>query len=320
MKSPNFFETDLAEIIPGKLFKFPVQAKDELNATVNVVYDTSLDEKSSVKLAGNITTLSHVSGQSITVRHEIDKPEDGVAFLSNKRITLSINITVTECPPGHVKDELSDQCTCDSSHFKGIWKCDSLTKTASIINGYWIGLCTDGIQCSGNCPVGLCTSQTSTHLTERINKTSHFELICNRNRKGKLCGQCTANHSVYYHSNSYKCGEESQCQYGFLFYILSEILPLTIIFIVIITFNISFTSGAVNGIILYAQIYDASIISYYNIEVFPKGITKLFQVSKLVYATTNLNYFSIEEMSFCLWRGATTLDIIVCVVTLIARL
>ena len=301
-------EMNLSKIIPGRLFQFPINATDELDATINVVYDTSLKNDSFVHFSENVTSLSYVSGQNLYLQHKNDVMEKNTLFLANKEITLEVDITVLKCPPGHVRDNETNQCTCRTSYFKGIWKCDAIKKIASINNGYWIGVCTDGKQCSGNCPVGLCNSNTSTELTSQINET--HKIVCNGERKGKLCGKCTAHHSVYYHSNIFKCGKETYCDYGIVFYILSEIIPLTAIFIIIITLNISFTFGIVNGLILYAQIYDASIISYYNIEVFPKGITKLFQISKLLYATTNLNYFTIEEMSFCLWKGASTLDVI----------
>ncbi len=299
---------DLTKLVPGKTFRFPIEATDELNNTINVVYAASLNETSSIIFSENVTSLSYVSNQNIYLEHKTNDLEKSTVLLANEEITLALDVTILECPPGHIKDEESNQCTCKTSNFKGIWKCDAITKTASIINGYWIGLCGDGKQCSANCPVGLCKSDTSISLTKRMNETS--QLLCNSNREGKLCAKCTANHSVYYHSDSYKCGKESYCKYGILFYILSEIFPLTIIFIVIITFNISFTAGAVNGIILYAQIYDASIIDYYNIEVFPKAINTLFKISKFIYATLNLNYFHTERLSFCLWRGATTLDVI----------
>lgn len=90
-----------------------------------------------------------------------------------------------------------------------------ISKTASTINGYWIGLCNNNsVQCSGNCPAGLCTSKISVNLDETIGEV--HKLMCNSNRERKLCGKCTTNYSVYYHSDSL-CDEESVCNYGILF-------------------------------------------------------------------------------------------------------
>ena len=145
----------------------------------------------------------------------------------------------------------------------------------------------------------------STDLTKSINET--YKLICDTDRKGTLCGKCIDNHSVYYHSDSISDVVASlYCKYGILFYILSEILPLTIIFIVIIAFNISFTTGAVNGIIFYAQVY----IIFVHRTLTLQSPSKIIDVSEMLYTMTNLNYFSFEALSFCLWKGAENLDII----------
>ena len=78
--------------------------------------------------------------------------------------------------------------------------------------------------------------------------------ICGENRHGRLCGRCVQNKSVYYHSDNFTCGDTTSCQYGILIYIASELLPVTIIFLIILLFNISLTSGAVYSFVFYVQI------------------------------------------------------------------
>ncbi len=315
-------ETKLNELIPGKPFKIPALAKNELNATIDAIYYASLkNSNSSIFLDESVASLSYVSNQSISIRAllssnqsifmtqtRVMKRDDNVLLLANNEITLSLNIAAIDCPPGHFHDPVSKECICDTSQFLGIWKCDREKKIASILSGYWIGYCHDGYQCTGYCPNGFCAKNKNnwTDLTGRTNES--YKLICSSNREGKLCGKCTANHSVYYHSDSYRCGEESLCNYGILFYILSDIFPLTVIFIFIITFNISFTTGAVHGIIFYAQVVNVYV--YREKLVLPQSFSVLFDLSEVVYTTTNLNYFNFEQLSFCLWKGAGTLDII----------
>ncbi len=287
--------TSLNQLIPGESITIPVEAFDELNKSVPVFYDASLQNNNSIKLGNEIlrSKLKLLSNGIV---------EENTLLLTYKQKTITIDITVIECPPGHVI--IDNECICEVSKFLGIWKCNRTSKTASISHGYWIGLCQDGQQCTGFCTVGFCRDSVTIELTERINDT--HRVICSVNREGKLCGKFTANHSVYYHSHSYRCGEKSLCNYGILFYILSEIFPLTVIFIVIIKFNISFTTGAINGIILYAQIFHYFVYYHHNSKI----LTKFNEVSTLLYSVSNLNYFSIEKMAFCLWKSATTLDII----------
>ena len=70
---------------------------------------------------------------------------------------------------------------------------------------------------------------------------------------------------MFFHSKLYSCKQVSfLCNYGILFYVLSELLPLTLLLIAILVMNISFTSGAVNGFILFAQVIDLLYIDVSN--------------------------------------------------------
>lgn len=297
--------TIMNKIIPGKDFGIPIKAFDELNQLLLVHYHASLKFNNSVRQDNQSFFGLYGVDSNMTLYNSKGQVGTNILLLSRRQTTLEINVTTIECPPGHVMNN-GGECTCELSRFQGISKCDKSNKTAYISPGYWIGLCSDGKQCTGYCAPGFCRTKDMIHLTERINDT--HKLICNNNRKGKLCGRCLASHSVYYHSESYRCGKETLCAYGILFYVLSEILPLTIIFLAVIAFNISFTAGSLNGIILFAQVYDILII--YSKEFLPKGVSVLFHVSTFFFSLVNLNYFNIEGMSFCLWKGATTLDII----------
>ncbi len=301
----------LSEVVPGQYFRIPVIAYDEFNKPVSIAYDVSLKHDNTIKLDSDSTSVSYVSNSTLQLHATAEKKDDNVLVLSKEHTAISLNITAIECPPGFIIKKSSDICTCDTSLFKGTWKCGR--KTASILNGFWIGLC-DQIQCTGNCYIGLCTNKLSIDLTERIGDT--HKLICSENRRGKLCGECAENHSVYYHSESFRCGKRTYCKYGILFYLLSEILPLTVLFIVVIVFNISFTTGSVNGIILYAQILDSFVgnvhtpANFSDSKQFQQAINVMKNIYKATYEVFNLNYFSIERLSFCLWDGVTSLDVI----------
>lgn len=296
--------TRLNKLIPGIGFKIPIQAYDELQEPLDLVYDVSLkNSSSSIRFDDSASFTGYVSNTSLRL-HSQGKTEENTLLLNNDQVTIYVDVRAIECPPGHTIHNMYNICSCK---FKGIWKCNSTRKVAYIINGRWIGLCSDKQQCTGTCPVGFCMDNAFAYLNVSVNET--FRVLCTKNRKGKLCSECTANHTVYYHSYYFTCGSNSLCEYGILFYVLSEILPLTIIFIVIIMLNVSFTTGAVNGFILYTQIFNTFIIKVYNIVNYPKYLEKLTEMYRSVYTITNLNYFTTEKLSFCLWKGATTLDI-----------
>lgn len=288
--------------VPGKYYSISIKAYDELNNTLNTLFKVSLKENNSVRLDSNSQVKPFISNTKIQLYST--EEENNTLIFERDGTTIYIDVSVIECPPGHRMEEDSGICVCDSSAI-GIWKCNRSSKVAHIIGGYWIGLCGNREQCTGICPLGLCTNKRTIELDMRINDTA--KLVCASNREGTLCGKCVANHSTYYHSNEYKCGDETLCVYGFLFYIVSEILPLTILFTFVVIFNISFTSGAANGFILYAQLLDFLNIDFYNIHLLPKQFT---DTHRFFYSMSNLNFFSIDKLSFCLWKGASTLDII----------
>ena len=88
-------------------------------------------------------------------------------------------------------------------------------------------------------------------------------------------------------------------------------MPLTLMFIIILRFNISFTSGALTGFLFYAQIIDFLNFSGTTLgETFPNWALLVIKGADFAYGFFNLNFFSLDSLSFCLWDGANTLDII----------
>ena len=134
--------------------------------------------------------------------------------------------------------------------------------------------------------------------------------ICGPTRTGRLCGKCVPNHSVYYHSEKYKCGKESLCYLGWLFYLLSEVVPLLFLFLTILYLNISFTDGNINCFVLYAQALDFLSVADANGAINSTKFIKVIHfMLKFIYRPFNLNFFTVEELSFCLWKGSNALDV-----------
>ena len=134
--------------------------------------------------------------------------------------------------------------------------------------------------------------------------------ICSPTRSGTVCGKCLQGHSVYYNSWNFKCGSEKYCHLGILFYLLSTIVPLSGLFIVIISFNISFSDGTFNGFILFAQIIVNYNLKVNNAILFLPPVTQLANALYFLYHFFNLEFFNTEELSFCLWKGATAMDML----------
>ena len=309
-------------VIPGKPFKLPVTMKDELgNEQNNPLLRAFVqnNENSSIHLefaqtADNYLNIFGKPGDTATLKIET---------VSFHNISLKLNITVSECPPGFLYDKTHKNCTCAASSatsdYNAIFACDNNEFKAWLNVGFWVGYpdkskYTASHLTTATCPLGFCKEHSDNenlHITlpqdpKQLDKTICFE----QNRTGVLCGRCIKGHSVFYHSYRYKCGTNKNCKYGLLFYLISEIIPLTIIFTVIIILHVNFTSGYLNGFVLFAQMIDSlSLSANGGVLIISEIQSYMLDVLHLVYSPFNLDLFHLENLSFCLFQNANFLQI-----------
>lgn len=300
----------LSSIIPGdRFYELPVMALDEYNKTRVLDYNVIQDEGSS----NLVSRSSLVSQNMLQFKGQLNAT---VTLTLKKGMTgLMFNITSSNrCSPGY--HLIEKKCQCEAENMFGVSHCES--NHAYIYHGFWIGKCLDEI-CTSHCPLGFCTYNYNESAKDIIQGLHILPLdvadldlfICGPTRTGVLCGSCRHNSSAFYHSYGYTCGDNSLCKYGLLLYIVSELLPLTIMFFAIIIFDIKFTAGSVNGFIFFAQVLDSIAIDANGAIVFQPWLGKLTSIHRFVYRTFNFDFFSIEALSFCLWKDATTLDVMV---------
>ena len=84
--------------------------------------------------------------------------------------------------------------------------------------------------------------------------------------------------------------------------------------ITVLYLNIGFTSGAVNGFILFSQLLYTLDIDASGIIVLPSPVRRTAngwkQVYQIIYGVFNLDFFTTESLSFCLWKSASALDML----------
>ena len=130
--------------------------------------------------------------------------------------------------------------------------------------------------------------------------------MCGDSRRGILCSNCSEGFTLLYHSRNYECRNKSlvNCSYGIPLYIVSELLPVTLLFLVILIFNINFTSGALSSFVFYAQVIDLL-----DADVVDRKYRLTFSVLKTFYDSFNLNMLNIEFLSFCLISDANQMQL-----------
>lgn len=322
---------DNASYIDGgeKNFTFDLEKGSEVNATPG--YLTKLPLKYSYNTTFDLT-IAKMSNTNITVVNSHYSIHNNRVILtgkigeranltlterSNRKYSLTFQIAIKDCPPLYKLSSDSLNCACyknDETYYIASFRCDRKGKSVSLHIGYWVGYAETVHETKRSlyisyCPKAYGNKGTKGDVYYHL-PTEHSELetaVCGPNRCGILCGECNENSTVYFYSRTFKCGKTDHCKWGPVFYLLSEIVPLTILFLFVVLCNISFTSGDLNGFIFFAQMYGtlADVGGSFVVQDSYLEETNLF-----IYRLFNLDFFVIDYMSFCLWEKANTLSIL----------
>ena len=319
----DFQNKQFLEMYPGREIEFDVSVYNDFKDPINAVYYASLESQnnSNIKIQ---ESYSYISNRKMRLHGSPgSKGVLKLRALTYRETMLEVHVALTDCPPGYVLGKTSDRmidgrvfekCVCSAARFntalRPIRECNDTSLQANLKRGYWLGYHNNRFEYS-YCPSGYCVNL--------YNKTSilpkHANLlddsVCGKYRTGRLCGQCKSNYSVHYHSSSYLCGSNDTCGYGWLLYIISELLPLTVLFLIATVLNVRFTSGAVNGFIWFAQVVHSIPVTGKSFITFPNSVSYIYTVTSMIYNLFNFNFFIHDQLSFCLWKGATTMDMLV---------
>ena len=320
---PDTFASNVLKVSPGELFDLQLTAKDELNHSVQAIVVASISTSLSDGYAVLDNTSQYIVDGKVKIYGELNTTCClELSTVGRKKVTKHIPVEIVDCPTGFVYlsglDNIS-RCVCSAEtpnkQYLGILRCHSRRFVSYQTKGYWAGCDKTGALLTAICPFGYCRKdEDTTFNTNSLPKTCQGldEVICGaRNRSGLLCGECIPNHTVFFHSEQHNCHICKLGHIGWLFYILSELLPVTLVFLTVVLFNVHLTSGLWNGIILYAQIIDFIEASSLQSSNSPKGISELKSIYHFIYSMLNLNFFKLKDtFSFCLWNGATVMDVL----------
>ena len=304
------------KVIPGKEFALPFFSEDDLKQRIGNRYSVAVKNVAGSELRID-DAYSHILHDRLKLYgNTSDKGEVVLSPLRFHGTEISFDVEIHNCPPGFSLLQDNLECKCAKESYVGILGCNDNFQ-AYFHRGFWIGYVNNSTAeedlLTGYCPAGFCFSDGEElreieHLVNASSKEELDSLVCGTTRTGKLCGDCRGNHSAYFHSRAYRCDASDNCAMGLLFYTISELLPLTVLFLVVIVFNISFTSGAVNAFIFFAQVIDSLDVVAKNFIWFPPGVFFLTRIHRFVYRSFNLDYFSVNPLAFCLWKGAKSID------------
>ena len=119
------------------------------------------------------------------------------------------------------------------------------------------------------------------------------------NRKGMLCSECIDGFGLSVTSPNFKCSNCSTAyaRYSVVLYLLSELLPVSIFYFIVLIFQINLTSAPMVSFILYSQLVSIFI----NYVIGNPGEMKFFlYILSTFYGIWNLDFFSYVLPPFCI--------------------
>ncbi len=236
-----------------------------------------------------------------------------VLLLSMLAITSYAEEISSFCPPGFVRNE-TGSCLCWKHHLHGILQCNDNTGVAKIADGYCM---TFDYQMKsiviGKCPF---RNHSSFELDREVLYTTlpdsvydlESKLCGGYHREGILCSKCEEFYgpSVTFSMDCVPCRNVFG-HFGRFVYVLIQFVQATLVYLLIIVFNIRLTKSPMNCFLLFAQVvvnmvkYDTAL---YSRLVYATSKSSFFNYSmKLVlsfYGYWNLDFFPIILPDFCI--------------------
>ena len=332
----------VVSFIPGHHFTLPLQAWDEFNnnVTESTVYSALVLNGSDVAdiepgftyITSNYIKLTGKPGNNITLE---------LQTAGARSLHVEIKMTILECPPGFVPisrdSPKSTTCECpgESEDYRNLLRCIAKHFLSRIHFHYWYGPVNTNTHggsknmstLMGSTPfayrskdANLVVDDLFIDLPRTIDEVDH-KLCGGANRTGVLCGECLDGYAVAVNSPSYECvpcniSNTKREFVGHLFaYVALTYIPIAIIFLVIIFFNIKLASSAAAGFLLYAQTVSSG---YFNVTGYTlsylasknKTASNVQMTFKTIYGIFNLESFATFLPPFCLNERFNTLHVL----------
>ena len=310
------------KFIPGKKCRIPINVVNGLNGSIEPPIFVNLEgsnmtlDKSSELILSQTEVQIHGSSEANGFLELFTVLED------EEDTKICVNVTLLPCPPGYILANNSCSCS-ESDNYFGIKRCKINMFQVVLQSEYWMGYYLDTDNTTYGDEDSLYSAfgppqylkHSANHADDiLLPDTSRLHLlidsVCVSHRKGFLCAECRQSMSVFYHSENFDCLPDNNCSLGWLIFLVSEICPVTLIFLIIIFFNIKLTSGSVQGFILFTQLFDFLQITTSQQVEFLNQASSALQFIRSIYRMLNLEPFTHNKLSFCLYEGAKTVEIL----------
>ena len=233
--------------------------------------------------------------------------------MSSDIIVKNTTCSKTWLTPGN-----NDSCECGSS-LGGIVECNKTLEKVSLLRCYLMTLSVnESMLVVGRCLYGCVdTKYANTYYPLPSNASELNEYCSKYRREGQLCGRCKEGFALPVYSYNLSCVNctmscSSHYARNWIKYLVVSFGPLTLFFIVIVTFRVSVTSGVMNAFLLASQAISLPSVSrIYSLSYYSSSSTE-FNIAAVAFtfcSMWNLDFFRFLYPPFCLHPETTTLQI-----------
>ena len=251
-----------------------------------------------------------------------------VAAVSESNKTQTIP-KANSCPLWFVFSNTSDgkgcsRCVCRET-FRDVVTCDEKKQESYLRLGNCMtynGSCSDEQDSDavsfGDCPYVYYSNRVNCgYITLPHNIPDLNNVFCAPlNREGLLCRDCIDGFGPSIISIGYACANCTESSYGWLLYILSEFVPATVFYFVILTLRIRITSAPMNCFIMFSQLTVNRINEGQGLirSTLKAGLDRtsraVFKVILTGYGFWNLDYFHYLIPPFCVSRSLKNIHVL----------
>ena len=309
---------------PGIPFDLPLIVVDDydVNISSESIFSASTNTSNSNIGEYNLN-FTFVQGESTIVEgSENQSVVLQLDNLGNRVWHTEVIVELVSCPPGFKANDSNGAentfCDCSNS-YGGVLQCDADSFKAQLRNGNWLGQLEEGGQyLSAVCPPGYCyeTLNHSTYYLLPKDPVKLNELICgNKSRNGTLCGRCIEGFGPAVNSLTYECVNctDENIAANVFTYIASVYIPLTILFTILILFDIRLTTGPANAFILYCQVvastFDLNAGGQIPLNLYVNNSDYLVKAYHFPYGIFNLEFVENFLPPLCLGTGLNNLSV-----------
>ena len=213
------------------------------------------------------------------------------------------------CPTWFVCNS-QNRCQCGNGHSK-IIACNDRTSTSAVLDCH----CVTYENETGSTFTGKCFYNCENHHSRGSYDLVYYTLpkkpqlllnqsICSSfHRKGLLCGDCDEGHSPFVLSYNLSCVKCQDGHKNWWKFILVAFVPLTLLYFVVVLFNINVTSSRLHGVVWFSQALSTPAMIRLTMSALSQGHPILLKAVKTVtifYSLWNLDILRSVIPDICL--------------------